>query len=60
MIEQIDARLDPVRLAGEPALDGVDFDLARERTATAARAVRDGVAGYALMVAEKPTADISA
>jgi arsenite methyltransferase len=54
MIEQIDARLDPVRLGRVPALEGVDVELAREHTATAARAVRDGVAGYALMVAEKP------
>ena len=54
MIEQIDARLVAFRIAKVPALAGVDFDLARERTALAARAVRDGVAGYTLLVAEKP------
>lgn len=53
MIEQIDARLVAFRMAGVPALESIDFDLARERTALAARAVRDGVAGYALLVAEK-------
>jgi arsenite methyltransferase len=53
MIDQIDARLVAFRIAKVPALAGVDFDLARERTALAAKAVRDGVAGYALLVAEK-------
>ncbi|HEX4540461.1 MAG TPA: methyltransferase domain-containing protein [Acidimicrobiales bacterium] len=53
MIEQIDAGLAAVGVAEGPALAGLDFELARERTATAARAVRDGVASYALMVAEK-------
>jgi hypothetical protein len=41
------------RMAKLPALAGVDFDLARERTAQAARAVRDGIAGYSLLVATK-------
>ena len=54
MIEQIDARLVAFRIAKVPALAGIDFDLARERTALAAQAVRDGVAGYKLLVAEKP------
>ena len=42
MVEQIDARLVAFRMAKVPALADVDFDLARERTAQAARAVRDG------------------
>lgn len=53
MVEQIDARLVAFRMAKVPALADVDFDLARERTAQAARAVRDGIAGYSLLVAEK-------
>ena len=53
MIEQIDARLVAFRMAKVPALEGVDFDTARERTALAAQAVRDGIAGYTLLVAEK-------
>lgn len=53
MIELIDARLVAFRMAKLPALAGIDFDLARERTALAAGAVRDGVAGYTLLVAEK-------
>ena len=38
-----------------PALEGLDYELARDRTAMAACAVRDGSAGYALMVAESPS-----
>ncbi|CAN5127931.1 hypothetical protein BH18ACT4_BH18ACT4_01680 [soil metagenome] len=53
MIEQIDARLVAFSMAKLPALAGVDVDLARSRTALAARAVADGVAGYVLLVAEK-------
>ena len=53
MIELIDARLVAFRMAKVAALDGVDFDLARKRTAMAAKAVRDGIAGYALLVATK-------
>jgi arsenite methyltransferase len=53
MIEQIDARLVAFRMAKLPALADVDFDLARERTAQAARAVRDGIAGYSLLIARK-------
>ncbi len=53
MIEQIDARLVAFRMAKLPALADVDFDLARERNAQAARAVRDGIAGYSLLVAQK-------
>ncbi len=53
MIEQIDARLVAFRMAKVPGLEGVDFEVARERTALAARAVREGVAGYSLLVVEK-------
>jgi arsenite methyltransferase len=53
MIELIDARLVAFRMAKVPALAGIDFDVARERTALAAGAVRDGIAGYTLLVAEK-------
>ena len=53
MIEQIDARLVAFRLANLPALAAVDFDQARSRTALAGRAVADGIAGYALLVADK-------
>jgi arsenite methyltransferase len=53
MIEQIDARLVAFRMAKVPALESIDFDTARERAALAARAVRDGIAGYSLLAAEK-------
>ena len=53
MIEQIDARLIAFRMAKVAALEGIDFDTARTRTALAAQAVRDGIAGYTLLVAEK-------
>ena len=53
MIDQIDARLRAFRLAKVPALENVDFDTALERVAAAERAVRDGIAGYSLLVAEK-------
>jgi hypothetical protein len=36
-----------------PALETVDFDTALKRVALADRAVRDGIAGYSLVVAEK-------
>jgi len=54
MIEQIDARLRAFRIAKVPALENIDFDTALERVALAERAVRDGIAGYCLLVAEKP------
>ena len=54
MIEQIDARLRAFRIAEVPALESIDFDAALERVALAERAVRDGIAGYTLIVAEKP------
>lgn len=53
MIEQIDARLVAFRMAKVAALEGIDFDTARERAALAARAVRDGIAGYSLLVGHK-------
>ena len=53
MIEQIDARLVAFRMAKVAALESIDFDTARERAALAARAVRDGIAGYSLLVAHK-------
>jgi hypothetical protein len=54
MIEQIDARLIAFRMAKVAALEGIDFDQARRRVASAARAVKEGIAGYKLLVAEKP------
>lgn len=54
MIDQIDARLVAFKMAGVAALESVDFDQARRRTALAAQAVKDGIAGYKLLVAEKP------
>jgi arsenite methyltransferase len=53
MVDQIDARLRAFRIAKVAALEGIDFDTALERVAAAARAVRDGIAGYSLLVAEK-------
>ena len=53
MIEQIEARLIAFRMAKVPALADVDFDLALTRTAQAAKAVRDGIAGYCLLIAKK-------
>ena len=54
MIEAIDARLVAFRMAGVAALESIDFDQARRRVALAAKAVADGIAGYKLLVAEKP------
>jgi arsenite methyltransferase len=53
MIEQIDGRLRAFRMAKVPAVENIDFDTALERVALAERAVRDGIAGYSLLVAEK-------
>lgn len=53
VVDQIDARLRAFRLAKLPALETVDFDTALERVALAESAVRDGSAGYSLLVAEK-------
>lgn len=54
MIEQIDARLVAFKMAGVAALETIDFDQARRRVALAGQAVADGIAGYKLVVAEKP------
>ena len=54
MIEAIDARLVAFRMAGVAALQSIDFDQGRRRVALAAKAVADGIAGYKLLVAEKP------
>ena len=54
MIEQIDARLVAFRMAKVPALETIDFDQARRRVASAARAVDAGIAGYKLLVAQTP------
>jgi arsenite methyltransferase len=54
MIDQIDARLVAFRMAKVAALETIDFDQARRRVASAARAVEEGIAGYKLLVAEKP------
>ena len=53
MIEQIDARLVAFKIAKLPAIEEIDFDLARRRTALAAQAVTDGIAGYKLLVAAR-------
>jgi arsenite methyltransferase len=54
MIDQIDARLVAFRMAKVAALESIDFDSARAKVAAAARAVEQGIAGYKLLVAEKP------
>lgn len=54
MIAQIDARLVAFRIAKVPALETIDLDQARQRVALAAQAVEQGIAGYKLLVAEKP------
>lgn len=59
MIELIDARLAAFRMAKLPALDGIDFDVARQRTGLAARAVEDGIAGYVLLLATKDTSGVT-
>ncbi|TQF02796.1 methyltransferase domain-containing protein [Kitasatospora acidiphila] len=59
MVEQIDARLRALRIAGAAVpgfAEPVDLDRALALTAHAARAVDDGTAGYALLVAQKPQA----
>jgi arsenite methyltransferase len=55
MIDTIDARLLAYRMLDTPALDGIDIDAVRSKVAVAARAVANGVAGYSLLVARKPT-----
>ncbi len=53
MIQQIDDRLVAFKIVKLPALEEIDFDLARRRTALAAQAVRDGIAGYKLLTARR-------
>jgi SAM-dependent methyltransferase len=55
MIEMIDARLMAFAMIKAPALQGVDVDAARHKVAIAAKAVADGIAGYKLIVAGKPS-----
>jgi len=52
MIERIRAALPVIEMAALPALEGLDLTRARDLAARAARAVEDGVASYALIVAE--------
>ena len=56
MIDQIDARLDLLRMTSRARLDelGLDVDEATPVLAAARQAVADGVIGYTLIVAEKP------
>ena len=53
MVEEIHARLRALRMvrAAVPAMEGIDVDRALDLCAQAAAAVRDGVAGYAMLVA---------
>lgn len=55
MIDQIDARLRAFKMAGVAALESIDFEQALRRVDLAAQAVKEGAAGYKLLVAEKPT-----
>jgi len=55
MVDQIAARLAALKMAGSPALSGVDLSQVDRRVEAARRAVADGVAGYALFVARRPT-----
>jgi SAM-dependent methyltransferase len=55
MIETVDARLLVYRMLDAPAFDGVDVGFVRDKVALANRAVHEGTAGYALLVAQKPT-----
>ncbi|MEU4293174.1 methyltransferase domain-containing protein [Kribbella sp. NPDC026596] len=62
MIDQIEARLQFLRLTSRSKLEayGVDVDRAAPVLSAARAAVTDGVLGYALVAAEKPTTDRSA
>jgi ubiquinone/menaquinone biosynthesis C-methylase UbiE len=53
MIETIDARLAAFSMIDTPALRGIDVDAVRAKVGLAREAVRDGVAGYSLLVARK-------
>jgi hypothetical protein len=56
MIDQIEARLELVRLTARAQAEalGLDFDRAKQALAAARAAVADGVIGYGLLVADKP------
>jgi len=54
MIDMIDARIRALAMAGAAALADVDLTGVRRRISAARRAVDDGSAGYALMVAVRP------
>jgi arsenite methyltransferase len=54
LIERIGAALAVVDMAALPALEGLDLGLPRDLAARAAKCVNDGVASYALVVAETP------
>jgi len=58
MIRQIEARLDLLRITARPRLEalGIDFSRTRPVLDAARAAVRDGILGYVLIVAEKPCA----
>lgn len=55
MVSTIDARLVTLAMLDAPALAGIDIASVRAKVAVAARAVADGVVGYSLLVAAKPT-----
>jgi hypothetical protein len=56
MIDQIEARLELVRLTARAQAEalGLDLDRAKQALAAARAAVADGVIGYGLLVADKP------
>ena len=54
MVDQIDARLRVLRMSGAAEKLDIDVALALELVAEARRAIDAGVAGYALLTAEKP------
>lgn len=56
IIDQIEARLELLRMTAKPRLEalGVDFAKASPVLSAARRAVDDGVLDYVLLVAEKP------
>lgn len=53
MIDMIDARIGALAMAGAAPLAEVDLTAVRRRITAARRAVEDGTAGYALMVAAR-------